>query len=448
MLRRLRHLIAINGDRFIAAIASSKRDAAEVLVSEIIPLCDAIRFLEREAPNALRPRSWGRRRLPLWLFGTRLRVYREPLGVVLVIGPQNYPLFLPGVQLLQALCAGNAVVVKPAPGCSEPVRLLAELFSRAGGPEHLLTIASEDVEAATRLLDGGIDKVLLTGSARTGREVLAALSTHLVPATLELSGVDAVFVLPDADMDLAARSMAFGLTLNHGATCIAPRRIFVTHDQAGALEQLLAAALAQATRRPISLEQRKRMSDVIRQAIDNGARPIAGWPMEDDESGPVVLTGVRPHMRVAREDVFAAVASIIPVADMQQALALNDQCPFALAATVFGSRAAATALARQVNAGVVVINDIVVPHADPRLPFAPRGQSGYGITRGLEGLLELTRVKAVSIRRGRLRPHLLPRLPEDSIMFKEYLAATHAGSASGRWTSVIRLVNYLRRRPR
>ena len=160
----------------------------------------------------------------------------------MILAPGNYPLFLPGVQLLQALVAGNAVLLKPRPG-APPLATLSTLLEDAGLPSQLVQLLGEDV-AGARAIAQGVDRVVLTGSAETGRAVLADLAPQLTPATLELSGNDAVFVLPGADLDLVADALAFGLRLNGGATCIAPRRVFVPQAQAADLERRLQAHLA------------------------------------------------------------------------------------------------------------------------------------------------------------------------------------------------------------
>ena len=206
--------MAAHPQRLVPALATDGERVLEGIAAEVLPLADACRFLERNAARLLAPQRLGRRGRPSWLFGLDAEVRREPLGVVLVIAPNNYPLLLPGVPALQALAAGNAVLVKPAPGCSRPVVALGEMLAEAGLPAALFQVLGEDVAEATAAIEGGVDHVVLTGSAATGRSVLAALAPRLTPATLELSGNDAVFVLPGADLDMVADALAFGLRFN------------------------------------------------------------------------------------------------------------------------------------------------------------------------------------------------------------------------------------------
>ena len=187
------------------------RTHADTLTAEVLPLLDACKFLEREAERWLKPRKRGLRRRPFWLSGVRAEVHREALGNVLVIGPANFPLFLPGVQVLQALAAGNAVTWKPGTGGESVAQLVAATLLEAGLPSGLLRVTDESVGAARQALAAGPDKVFITGSAATGRAILARLAESATPAVVELSGADAVFVTPSADLPVVAKAVAFGL---------------------------------------------------------------------------------------------------------------------------------------------------------------------------------------------------------------------------------------------
>ena len=144
------------------------------MTAEVLPLAEACRFLEREAGKVLAARRLGRRGRPLWLAGVRSEIHREPLGVILIIGPGNYPLLLPGVQLIQALAAGNAVLLKPGiGGTAAPRRRCAELVVRAGFDPQLVALLPESSEAARCAIAARPDKVLFTGSAATGEKILA-----------------------------------------------------------------------------------------------------------------------------------------------------------------------------------------------------------------------------------------------------------------------------------
>jgi acyl-CoA reductase-like NAD-dependent aldehyde dehydrogenase len=430
VIARFRRALAAQAEE-VAATLAGRRPVADTLVAEILPLAEAARFLERHATRLLAPRRLRAGR-PIWLPGVRAEIRREPAGVVLVLAPSNYPLFLPGAQILQALAAGNAVCAKPAPGCEAPLQALADLLESSGLPPGVLQML--DAHAGPDAVRVGFDHIVLTGSATTGRAVLQA--ADLTPATMELSGNDAVFVLPGADLGLVARCLAYGMRLNGGATCIAPRRVFVSRTDAATLEADLTTLAATIPPSPVPLPVLARLRLLLDQAAASGARVLG---QASDPCPPVIVADATSEMGLLREDVFAPVLSLAPVADMEEALIQAAACPYALGASVFGPAEAATRFAARVRAGSVVINDLIVPTADPRLPFGGRGESGFGTTRGAEGLLELTRIKTVSLRTGRFRPHLAPALPNDVLRFAGLLRLLH-GSPGERWRGLLALV--------
>lgn len=459
LIYKLRQLIVANARWLAEASASARgRPESEVLVAEVLPLADACRFLERRAEKVLAPQRLGRYGRPLWLTGTRCEIHREPYGVVLIIGPGNYPLFLPGVQMIQALAAGNAVLLKPAIGGTVAAGRLCELIARAGFDPRLSGLLPESSQAAQAAIAAGPDKVLFTGSAAIGERILAALAPRLIPATMELSGCDAVIVRSDADLDLTAKALKFSLELNGGATCLAPKRVFVARDVATELERRLSHlwdSTANGDRQPMKYKNhtrpiRETVRSLIEGAVAGGARFVSGGiSREGFVTLPVILAGVSPGQRLLREDVFAPVLSLVIVADDNEAIAQVNRCPFALSAAIFSrDETAARALARQVNAGTVTINDLIVPTADARLPFGGRKRSGFGVTRGAEGLLELTVPKTVTITRGRFRPAFEPPHPADMALFRSYLSLVHGCDLKTRARALISLIQTICNRKR
>lgn len=411
VIRRLRRLLGREG---VALAGTVSRPVADTLVAEVLPLAEAARFLLRRGPGLLAPRRLRLGR-PLWLWGVSAQIRREPCGVVLILAPGNYPLFVPGAQALQAIAAGNGVCVKPAPGCSEPMAALGGLLERAGLPPGVFTILRESDGPSA--LAAGFDRVVLTGSSATGRAVLAEAARSLTPVTLELSGSDPVFVLPGADLDLVASCLLYGLRLNGGATCIAPRRVFVPRGLASGLEIRLRTGAEQLPDAAVPEKVAERLEHLAGEAVAAGARPLLPW----HPGRPMLLADARPEMALLNEDVFAPWLALVPT-DTPEVAA--ERCPYALGASVFGPADLAGAFAGRVRAGSVCINDLIVPTADPRLPFGGRGESGYGVTRGAEGLLEMTVVKTVSVRH-RFRPHLQPPREDDAARFAKLLRWLH-----------------------
>ncbi len=365
-VRNFRHLLAGRAESLAFAAAEvNQRPVAEKLVSEILPLADACRWLEQRAVRALATRYFGSRGRPLWLHGVTFEVQRKPFGIVLVIGPANYPLFLPAVHALQALVAGNAVLLKPAPGAFAVACAFAKLTRLAGLEPALVTILPESIEAARHAIAHGVDKVVFTGSSENGRDVLSELAKSNTPAVMELSGEDAVLVLADADVSLVIRALCFAARWNGGATCMAPRRIIVIDSLASDLHERMCRA---------------------------------------------ELTGLFVEAVASEEAALHRLATF----------------RFGLGVSIFSrDLARARWLASRIESGFVLINDLLVPTADPRMPFGGVRASGFGVTRGEEGLREMTFAHVVAVRHGRFHPHFDELRAEDGRLFSSYIRAAH-----------------------
>ena len=353
------------------------RPVAEKMVSEILPLLEACRFLQKNTARILRTRRFGRSGRPLWLHGSSFDVHRKPFGVVLIVGPSNYPLFIPVVQMLHALAAGNAVLIKPAPEATRPVAHFVErVLARVAIPHDLVQLLPETIEVARDAVELDIDKAIFTGSSENGRDFLGVLAERNTPSVMELSGADAVFVRGDADVDLVAKAVAFGTRLNGGNTCMAPHAVVVHVSLAAALTQSLA---------------------------EHGLKHI----------------------------------KIVGVRDDAQALELARRDQHGLGAAIFSrDEAAARRFARQLRTGFATINDIIVPTADPRFPFGGVRGSGFGTTRGAEGLLEMTYPQAVAVRRARFLPHLDEPRAGDEKLFDSFIRIAHGRGLAMRFAAL------------
>lgn len=411
-LRRLRREIVRLSPGWIKALADYRKvTEAEALASEILPLADAVHFLQSQAVRLLKPRRVSSAGRPLWMFDTVLESHCQPRGKVLVIGPGNYPLLLSAVPALQALVAGNQVLLKPAPGTTALLEFFGQALQQAGGPSARLKLLPERVEAVYATIAQGIDLAVFTGSAEHGRALLSKLAQPLVPAIVELSGCDSAFVLEDADLKLAARSIAYGLRLNHGRTCIAPRRLLVAKAVAPPFRKALLKELSHLEPTlPLPRQTASLVDELVQEALKAGAHIAHGQPPSPDQPfTPLLLDNVRTDLRCWRSDIFAPMASLLEFESLEEALAADQACPYQLGASIFGKhQQQVSALAQALRAPNVTINDLIVPTADPRLSFGGTGHSGYGHTRGPEGLRAMIIDKTIARKRTPLRPHLEP----------------------------------------
>lgn len=441
-----RDQIALRVDQLTRLSRSEQRfDDAETVASELIPLCDALRWIGKHGRKTLAARKVGWKGRPAWMWGVRSVVQRVPLGRVLILGTWNYPLLLPGVQMAQALAAGNDVWLKPAPGSEAVSAELVAAFLAAGVPQASIHLLGSSTEAAIEAQSEGVDLVVLTGSAQTGKQVLRQSAETLTPSIMELSGVDAAIALPEADLNRVVDALSFGLLFNSGATCIGPRRLIIpNHRSTSDLPERLLHRLRDASEVTVHPAARSSVADLIDDALEKGAEDRLGRFHSESlrKTGklhPLVLQNVPDDHAILRSDVFAPVISIIPVQNTDQALRVVNECPYRLAASVFGPPRIARAVAEQLHVGVVTINDMVAPTADPRLPFGGRGKSGFGVTRGPEGLFAMTTSRVIATRHGRGAMHLSPRNDADAELLSGVLQLSHSDGWKRRIAALRRL---------
>lgn len=403
-LRRARALIARDADALIRLMGQEvHKPEFEALAADIMPLLAACTWHLRHAERALRDRRIQGR--PLWLPGVRHRVCRAPLGRVAIIATWNYPVQLLGVQIVQAFMAGNALLVKPSERSPRTQTLLLDLFAEAGFP---IQRAQATREAGERLVrDERFDHLVFTGSTAVGRQIARTLSDRLIPSTLELSGNDTAVVLPSADAALAARCVWYALTLNHGQTCMAPRRVLVAPEL---LDTFLAGiqAASASPRRLIDDRATDHCRAVAREAIDSGGRLIRGDP-NAQVIEPIVIAGASHESRLARGEHFGPLLSVAPLAHSSSSVPDRESGqPGCLTLSVFGAPRQARAFAARCGAGTVLVNDCIIPTGHPGAPLGASGQSGWGVTRGEPGLLAMTKPVSVSLTQRRPRVPLEP----------------------------------------
>lgn len=425
------------------------RTVADSLVAEVLPLIEACRFLEREAELILQTKRLGSDGRLAWLGEVETEVERAPWGVVLVIAAANYPLLLAGVQTLQALVAGNAVLWKPAQGTEVVAFALRTLLLECGLPAELLTVLDARVESATEAIATGVDHVVLTGSVETGKAVLRQCAERLTPVTMELSGCDAVFVLPGADLERAIAALGFGLRFNGSFTCMAPRRVFLVglaEGEAAWFEGELAAALDWLVEVPVAKKTETVLRELIDDALSQGARVLLNGSEKSDVEGEVaatLITDATPALKAMQAEIFAPILSVMRAANLDEALAASAACTYALTASIFGPEKEARVLASKLRVGNVMINDILVPTADPRVPFGGRGSSGFGVTRGTEGLLGMTTPRTIQTQRSRSKRAYAATGDEHEDLFAGVAQMLH-GRWNKRWAGLMRLIRAAR----
>lgn len=409
-LRRFDSLVAGDRDRLCELVGIEvAKPAIEAVVSELLPLRASIRWHERHLAELLGPEPVDGR--PWWLVGQRHGLCRVPVGDVAIIATWNYPIQLLGIQLVQALAAGNRVWVKPSEHAPRTQTRLVELARAAGIGSDRLTLVESDREAGPRLLASRrFDHVVFTGSTAVGRAVAAVAAESLTPTTLELSGRDSAIVCGDADPRLAARSIWQAVTMNGGQTCMAPRRVLVDRNVHRAfLETLVPLAASARPRRLIDAAAASRVRELVADALRRGGRLAAGVP---DDAGRRDERSVRPtavtHLDAAAPLVegehFGPALAVVEVGSLEEAVEIHERCDQHLATSVFTSRPRTLhPIVSRLRASTITVNDCLVPTAHPAVSIGGGRLSGWGVSRGREGLRSLTREVHLSTTSTRVR---------------------------------------------
>jgi acyl-CoA reductase-like NAD-dependent aldehyde dehydrogenase len=403
----------------VARVITSEagKPVAEALLTEILVVLDAARFLLQETYGFLREQP-----LPHGNLATKAKsghLIREPYGVIGIISPWNYPFSIPATETLAALVTGNAVVLKPSELTPLSALELAALLHDAGVPEGVFQVVIGEGAAGAALVESGIDKLIFTGSVATGRRIAQAAASRLLPVVLELGGKDPMIVLDDADVDVASSGAVWGAFVNAGQTCLSVERCYVHRS----IYDAFISACVEKTKRlrvgngadptsDIGPLIRERQLHTVEQHVEDarscGARVITGGQsltaLGPNYYAPTVLADVTHEMLVMREETFGPVLPIMAFDSDDDAIGLANDSEYGLAASVWTrDRARGGRIARQINAGTVMVNDVVSCFGISEAPHGGVKASGIGRTHGRFGLEEMVWVKY-------LDTDLLPRM--------------------------------------
>ncbi|HSK42977.1 MAG TPA: aldehyde dehydrogenase family protein [Candidatus Binatia bacterium] len=395
----------------IAVVISREagKPAAEAMSTEVMVVLDTVKYLQNHVPAFLKPEPVPHGNPVMKLKGGTL--LREPYGVIGIISPWNYPFNLPSIQTLTALAMGNAVVLKPSEFTPYSSLELEKLLGAAGLDPDLLQVITGDGSAGAALLAANVQKIVFTGSVATGKRVAQAAAARLLPVVLELGGKDPMIVLEDADIDVASSAAVWGAFMNAGQTCLSVERCYV---QEKIYPKFLEACVAKTAKLRVGpgtdpnvdsgpMIHERQLSIVqshVEDAVARGARLLAGGKpltqLGPNFFAPTILADVDHSMKIMREETFGPVLPVRSFKTEDEAVALANDSEYGLAACIFtNNRKRGEALARRVQAGTVMVNDVLTCFGISEAPHGGIKASGIGRTHGRFGLEEMVWPKYV-----------------------------------------------------
>lgn len=343
----------------------------------------------------------------------------EPLGVMAIIEPWNYPFYLPFSAITKTLIAGNTFIFKPSSVVAMIGKEIEDILNEANLPEGVANVVYGSGSVADVLIDSDIDKVIFTGSVEIGKGIAKKCADKLLPCMLELGGKDPAIVLKNTNLNFAAKGVVWGAISNCGQACASIERVYVESE----IFDIFVGKVTSEVKKLIvgdglneetdvgplaSEEQVKKIEDQINDAVSKGAKILTGGKKVEGKGfffEPTVLVNVNHSMKVMTEETFGPIIPIMSFKSVDEAIKLSNDSKFGLAASIWSSDLhSATKIARNLNCGTVWINDSLFQQAHPSCPWQGYKESGYGGST----IYEYTRAKHISVDQGFI-PSIRPK---------------------------------------
>jgi coniferyl-aldehyde dehydrogenase len=408
-LARALDLVVTHQSRFCETLAEDfgRRPAAVTLMMDVYPAVQALRHARRNVRRWMCPRpvSTG---LPLAMPGTRSEIRYQPLGVVGIISPWNFPVALTFGPLAGALAAGNRCLIKPSEVTAATTSLMQELIPRYFNPSEV-AVVSGGPEVASSFSRLQLDHLVFTGSTDVGRKVMSAAAEHLVPVTLELGGKCPVIIGRSADLGRAVDRIFLGKLANAGQVCLAPDHVYAPRER---LEPIVEMARSWVRRtypawavNPdytslITARHALRAHELLADAVAKGGRAIAlgeePAPPDERRIAPTLILDPTEDMRIMQEEIFAPILPLLAYDRIEEAIVQAGRCARPLALYYFGTdRRELRRLLDRTVSGAVTVNDIAAHFLVQNLPFGGVGASGMGAYHGEQGFRQFSHARAV-----------------------------------------------------
>jgi len=411
---KLRKLIVEDADNIAALISKEVgKPITECFSAEISGVLDTCVWLAQEAEALLAP---TRIKLSNPLARSKkCYLHYEPLGVIGIISPWNFPFSIPLSTILHAIVAGNTVVLKPSEKSTLVALKIKQLIENAGFPDGTVNIVVGDGMTGKFLSESPhLSRLVLTGSVNAGKKIMAQTAANLTPLTLELGGKDAAIVLPDAPVEFTARGLVWGAMMNAGQACASIERVYIvrgpqTQDMIDAIVKNIRTLVVGPPEDSkvdvgplIDQMQLDKVRAQVEEAKKQGASALLGGRVMEHLDGffyePTLLINVNHDMAVMREETFGPVLPLMVVNSVEEAVRLANDSNFGLTASIWTQDVArGNALAPTLQVGTVYVNDCIFSHAAPQLPWGGVKQSGIGRSHSHIGLMDMVNIKNVNL---------------------------------------------------
>lgn len=446
----------------IAQVISQDNGKArvEALSSDIFPVCELIEYFAKNTQKILKPEKVSIGLMSL--LGRRSKIYYQPLGVIGIISPWNFPFSIPMSGIVMALMAGNCVLLKPADATAMVGIKIEEIFEAAALPKGVFSHLPGDASTGEALLDLPLDKVIFTGSVRVGKRIMQKCAEQLIPCTLELGGKDPMIVCKDANLENAAAAAVWGAFCNAGQVCASVERLYVDQEVATEFTRLVVEKtkklkIGPSTQThndlgPLTTEaQLKIVEAQVEEARQRGARIVTGGKRLENQKGyfylPTVITGIDHSFKCVKEETFGPVLPIMTFRHEEEAINLANDSEYGLTASLWTRNLKrGRKLAQEIRAGTVAINECTYTYALCQTPWGGVKQSGFGRTHGKYGLHDLVHVL-------HLHENRIPQLKDfwwfgyDGQLYEtlKYLCKHYTGNFWQKCKAVIRILKETRR---
>ncbi len=440
-IKSIKNWILKNENKIVKSIQEeTKKSYSDAYISEIFGVLEHLDVLLHKGKKYLADEKIP---TPIVLMGKKSKLYKDPLGVILIISPWNYPFYQAIVPITSALITGNSVVYKPSE--LTPLKsLLNEIFSVNDLINRgLVQIVHGDGSIGKELIDQKPNKIFFTGSVSTGRKIMEQASKNLIPVELELGGKDAMVVFNNSKIDRAIKGATWGTLTNCGQSCTSTERIFVEEDSYAYFKEQLLLNFKKINQdvdsdgnADIGLitsdTQVSIIADHLKDALEKGAVQLTGhdWDFKSKKIPPILLDKVTPEMKVFNEETFGPIAWVYPFKSTEEAIRLVNDSPYGLTASVWNKDIKfAQDFAHQLEVGGVSINNVMLTEGNHELPFGGVKDSGIGRYKGQLGLYSFCNLKSIIIdgNHGKTDPNWYPYTQEKLSLFKNLTQSFFSG---------------------